>query len=46
MKELNEGNVPKELRAKYPKGLNVAIDDKTADTYVPPPPPSYVAFSG
>ena len=39
--------IPKELRKKYPTGaLSVSLSDKTGQKYVPPPPPSYVAFSG
>lgn len=47
MKVLNEGKIPPELRAKYPKGeLSVSLSDKTEEKYVPPPPPAYVEFSG
>ena len=47
MKKLNEGYIPPELRAKYPKGeLSVSLSDKTEEDYVPPPPPAYVEFSG
>ncbi len=39
--------IPKQLRAKYPKGgLSVSLSDKTKEKYTPPPPPPYVAFSG
>ena len=47
MQELNKGNIPKQLRKKYPKGgLSVSLSDKTEETYTPPPPPPYTAFSG
>lgn len=46
MKELNKGNVPKELRKKYPNGLNVGLEDKRAEVWRPPTPPKYIAFSG
>ena len=47
MKQLNKGKVPEKLRKQYPKGgLSVSLSDKTSEKYVPPPPPSYVAFSG
>lgn len=47
MKVLNEGKIPPELRAKYPKGeLSISLSDKTEEKYIPPPPPAYVEFSG
>ena len=46
MKELNEGYVPTELRAKYNKKIGVALEDKRDKTYRPPTPPAYVAYSG
>ena len=44
MKELKEGNVPSEIRKTYPKGLDVGLEDRRGDTFVPPPPPKYVAY--
>lgn len=39
--------IPKELRAKYPKGgITVSLSDHTSEVYTPPPPPPYTAFSG
>ena len=46
MKELNEGFVPNELREKYKGGLSVGLEDKRKETYRPPTPPKYVAYSG
>ena len=46
MKELKEGNVPSEIRKQYPKGLDVGLEDRRGDTFVPPPPPKYVAYQG
>ena len=46
MKELNEGYVPKELRAKYNKPVGVALEDRRKEKFIPPPPPAYVAYSG
>ena len=46
MKELNEGYVPKEIQKKYKKNVGVALEDKRKETYTPPPPPKYVAYSG
>jgi hypothetical protein len=57
MAELNKGYssslcrvIPKELRAKYPKGgITVSLSDHTSEVYTPPPPPPpppYTAFSG
>ena len=44
--DLKEGKVPAELRAKYPSGLGVGLNDKREEDYVPPPPPKYISFSG
>jgi hypothetical protein len=46
MKELNEGYVPKELRAKYNKPVGVALEDRRKEKFRPPTPPKYVAYSG
>ena len=46
MKELNEGYVPKELRAKYNKPIGIALEDRRKDKFRPPTPPKYVAYSG
>lgn len=46
MKEINKGVVPKELRAKYPNGIQVGLEDKRPEAFIPPPPPKYIAFSG
>ncbi|KAM3135429.1 hypothetical protein pb186bvf_012448 [Paramecium bursaria] len=47
--ELKSGRVPQSLRAKYPNGLSVGIEDRSKNEYVPPPPPpppKYIEFSG
>ncbi|CAD8160810.1 unnamed protein product [Paramecium pentaurelia] len=44
--ELKQSQVPTALRAKYPKGLSVKLEDRKTEKYVPPPPPKYVEFSG
>jgi len=44
MKDLNEGYVPKELRAKYNKPVGIALEDKRDKAYRPPTPPPYVAY--
>ena len=46
MKELNEGYIPKELRAKYNKPIGIALEDRRKDKFRPPTPPKYVAYSG
>lgn len=46
MKDLNEGYVPKELRAKYNKPVGIALEDKRDKAYRPPTPPPYVAYQG
>lgn len=46
MKELNEGYVPREIQQKYKGSVGVALEDKRKETYTPPPPPKYVAYSG
>ncbi len=46
MQELNQGNVPKEIRSKYPGGISVGLEDKRQEAYRPPTPPKYVAYSG
>ena len=38
--------VPTELRAKYPKGLDVSLEDRRSEEYTPPPPPKYIAYTG
>eukprot|EP00164_Ancoracysta_twista_P004962 GFYU01006749.1.p1 GENE.GFYU01006749.1~~GFYU01006749.1.p1 ORF type:complete len:413 (-),score=89.87 GFYU01006749.1:96-1334(-) len=47
---LNKGYVPPELH-EYdqhgrPRPVSISLDDRRKDTYEPPPPPKYVAFSG
>jgi hypothetical protein len=46
MKDLNDGYVPKELRAKYNKPVGIALEDKRDKAYRPPTPPPYVAYQG
>jgi len=47
MKELNEGYVPKEIQDKFKgKQVDVGLEDKREETYRPPTPPKYVAYSG
>lgn len=46
MKELNEGYVPKEIQNKYKGGVSVGLEDRRKDTYRPPTPPPYTAYSG
>ena len=46
MKELNDGYIPKDLRAKYNKPIGIALEDKRETKYRPPTPPKYVAYSG
>ena len=46
MKDLNDGYVPKELRAKYNKPIGIALEDKREKQFRPPTPPKYVAYSG
>ena len=49
IKELKEGYVPQEIQEKYrgsEKPVDVALEDKREEDYVPPPPPKYVAYSG
>jgi hypothetical protein len=49
MKQLNEGTVPDELRAKAEnKQLRVAVTDKQSQEYraPTPSPPRFVAFGG
>ncbi|CAI2379606.1 unnamed protein product [Moneuplotes crassus] len=47
IKELSDGYVPTELQSKYKgKKVDVSLEDKRKDTYVPPPPPAYLAYSG
>jgi hypothetical protein len=36
----------KNLMKEYKKNVGVALEDKRKDTYIPPPPPNYVAYSG
>ena len=46
MKELNEGYVPQEVRGQYKGGVDVGLEDKRKETYRPPTPPKYTAYSG
>ena len=46
IEEMKAGNVPSELRQKYPRGLAVGLEDKRTQNYTPPPPPKYISFSG
>jgi len=46
MKELNDGYVPNEIRGKYKDGVSVGLEDRRKDTYRPPTPPKYTAYSG
>ena len=46
MKELNDGYIPKDLRAKYNKPIGIALEDKRETKFRPPTPPKYVAYSG
>jgi len=46
MEELKNGYVPSEIRSKFKGPANVGLEDKRKDTYTPPPPPKYVAYSG
>lgn len=43
IQDLSEGYVPKELLKKYPKGVDVAVEDKRGEEYKLP---SYVKFKG
>jgi UBX domain-containing protein 1 len=48
MEELKEGYVPSEIRSQH-KGkepMDVGLDDKRSEEFVPPPPPKYVAYGG
>ena len=36
MEDLTKGEIPKELRKKYPQGVNVALNDKRKDKYKKP----------
>lgn len=50
LEELLSGRVPRELAESRKDGqggpMNVKLADKRAETFTPPPPPAYVAFSG
>lgn len=46
MKELKEGYVPEEVRKQYKGGISVGLEDRRQETFTPPPPPKYVAYSG
>jgi len=46
MAELNQGNVPTELRVKYPNGLSVDLTDRRSEAFELPLEPKYVVFSG
>lgn len=47
MAEINHGRVPREIYQKTQgKPVSVSLEDKRKETFVPPPPPAYVAFSG
>lgn len=44
---LERGDVPPEMRSGgRPGPVDVHLDDRRGEDYVPPPPPAYVAFSG
>lgn len=44
---LERGDVPAEMRQASGGGIvDVHLDDKRGEDYVPPPPPAYIAFSG
>lgn len=34
------------MRGKSKSGLNIGLEDKRTEMYVPPPPPKYIEFSG
>ena len=46
LKDLMNGFVPRELQEKYGRELDVGLEDKRAEEYVPPPPPKYTAYQG
>ena len=47
MAQLNQGRVPQELGSlTHGQPTAVSLQDKRGETYVPPPPPKYVPFSG
>ncbi len=39
LEELHEGDVPREIRGKYPKGIDVGLIDKKEEDYKEPPKP-------
>jgi len=39
MEEIKQGNVPSEVRAQFPNGCAVGLDDKRKQVYSPPPVP-------
>jgi len=45
IRSLEAGNVPAEMSQGATGDIEVSLNDKRAEDYVPPPPPSYVAFS-
>lgn len=46
MSQLSEGFVPDELQSKYPKGLEVALQDNRTKSYKPQTAPAPVFFQG
>jgi UBX domain-containing protein 1 len=51
MKDFEKGYCPKELQPDPTskgagKPVNISVDDKRGEDFVPPPKPAYVAFSG
>ena len=52
LSSLDRGDVPKELQQQRKPGENrmtavdVTLDDRRGEDYVPPPAPAYIAFSG
>jgi UBX domain-containing protein 1 len=49
IRELEAGRVPAELSlvdGKPVHGMDVALEDRRGEDFVPPPPPAYKAFSG
>lgn len=39
LEELHEGDVPREIRGKYPQGIDVGLIDKKNEDYKEPPKP-------
>merc|ERR1711976_29143 len=47
MAQLKEGKIPRGLlKASQDQNLDIGVEDRTKENYVPPPPPAYVAFDG